>query len=221
MVQNCVFLSLMFSPDVDALLSHVLLGNNRAFLFPGRGQGPKLLSLILTVSVTLSIRASRKSLVSYCLWKRYGCLELGLNGMEARWFRPCSRGLCVDTEWLMGIWGLREGPGMQRKSEGEQRSRRTMHGGWQMSTHKVGVLRTTRTGPESPMGPGAQFKAKAIILHQNPRGTHPGRVSLIDCSLGPANRGSLESWTVWGGAPRGGELVCASSSSGSPALHYF
>lgn len=90
-----------------------------------------------------------------------------------------------------------------------------------MSTHKVSVLRTTRTGPESRMGPGAQFKAKAIILHQNPRGTHPGRVSLMDCRLGPASRGSLESWTVWGGAPKGAELVSASSSSSSPALHYF
>ena len=67
MVQNWVFQSLMFSPDGDALLSHVLLGNNRAFLFPGRGQGPKLLSLILTASVTMSIRVSRKSLVSYHL----------------------------------------------------------------------------------------------------------------------------------------------------------
>ena len=66
------------------------------------------------------------------------------------------------------------------------------------STHKVGVLRTIRMDPESPTGPGAQFKAKAIILHQNPRGPHLVRVYLMDLSWNPANRGSLESWTVYG-----------------------
>ena len=92
MVQNLVILSFMFLPDVDALLSHVLLGNNRAFFFPGRGLGPKLLSLISTASVTMSIRVSRKSLSPTTCEKGIGscdgCLELGLNQMEARGSRP-------------------------------------------------------------------------------------------------------------------------------------